>query len=95
MMEPKKTGWRYRIRPFGSLMYAIGSAGLTTAAIWPLYPTFRPRAMLLIFVGFCVVFFFVWNWVFYERPAELDKKLPISSRELRRRKKEFYDSLPR
>ena len=93
MTEPKKTAWRSRIRPFGSLMYAMGSAGLTTVAIWPLYPTPRPRALLLTFVGLCLGFYVMWNWAFYERPAELDKKLPISSKERRWRKKEFYDSL--
>jgi hypothetical protein len=95
MTEPSKTGWRYRIRPVGSSMYAMASAVLATIAILPFYPALRPRSVLLIFVGLCVVFYFVWIWVFYERPAELEKKVPISSKELRRRKKEFYDSLPR
>jgi hypothetical protein len=36
----------------------------------------------------------VWNWVFFVRPAELKKKLPITGEELRRKRKEFYDSLP-
>jgi len=31
----------------------------------------------------------------FERTAELRKKYPTSSKELRRKTKEFYDSLPR
>jgi hypothetical protein len=42
-----------------------------------------------------ILFSFVWRWVFFERSAELDKKIPVSSKELRKRKKEFFDSLER
>lgn len=38
-------------------------------------------------------FFPVWRWVFFERGPELDRKIPVSSKELRRRKKEFFDDL--
>jgi hypothetical protein len=34
-------------------------------------------------------------WVFFEHPAEIAKKLPISSIELRRKKKKFFDTLPK
>jgi hypothetical protein len=39
------------------------------------------------------LFSFVWRWVFFERGPELDRKIPVSSKELRRRKKEFFDDL--
>jgi hypothetical protein len=32
-------------------------------------------------------------WALVDRPAELDRKFPTSSKELRRRKKELYDWL--
>jgi len=35
------------------------------------------------------------RWVFFQRRAELNKKIPVSSKELRKRKKEFFDSLER
>jgi hypothetical protein len=95
MKEPPKTGWRDRIRPFGLLMYAMASAVLTILAIWPLDIVVRLRSLLLTFTGLCIAYYFVWKWFFYERPAELEKKLPITSKELRRRKREFYDNLPR
>lgn len=94
MTKPLKTRWRDHIRPFGVSMYAIASAVLTILAIWPLHVV-QQRPLLLMFIGLCIAYYFVWNWFFYERPAELEKKLPITSKELRRRKKEFYDSLPK
>ena len=94
MTKPLKTGWRDHLRPFGVSMYAIASAVLTIIAIWPLNVV-QWHLLLLMFIGLCIAYYFVWNWVFYERPAELEKKLPITSKELRRRKKEFYDSPPK
>jgi hypothetical protein len=60
-----------------------------------LRPNLRPSAVFFIFVGAYVASYLVWNWTFFERPAELKKKMPISSKELQRRTKEFYDNLPR
>jgi hypothetical protein len=93
MTEPGKIGWRRRIRLFGNWIYSLASASLVMLATSPLYAALRIRSVLLIFIGLCVAFYFVWNWVLYERPAELEKKLPISSKEFRRRKKELYDWL--
>jgi hypothetical protein len=94
MTKPKKPGWRSQIRPIGTAMYAIASAFLTVIAVWQFHASARVLPVLLIFVGLCVMFYFVWYWVFYERPAELEKRLPVSSKELRRRKKEFFENLP-
>jgi hypothetical protein len=66
-----------------------------TLLIGRLNPSLKGSALLLIFAGACVASYFVWNWMFFERPAELNKKIPISSKELRGRTKEFYDNLPR
>jgi hypothetical protein len=51
-------------------------------------------ALFIIFVASYAGCYLVWNWVFFVRPAELKKKLPITGEELRRKRKEFYDSLP-
>ena len=93
MTDPGKIGWRNRIRPFGSGIYALASASLIMIATLPLYSALRPRTVLIIFSGLCIAFYFVWNWALYERPAELARKFPITSKELRRRKKELYDWL--
>jgi hypothetical protein len=50
---------------------------------------------LLIISTFAGGFYLVGTWVMVDRPAELKKKIPISSKELRRRTKLFYDWLAR
>jgi hypothetical protein len=51
--------------------------------------------LFIVFVGSLCASALVMEWVFFRRPAELKKKLPIGSKELRRKRKEFYDNLPR
>jgi hypothetical protein len=50
-----------------------------------------PTAILLLALG--LGFYLAGVWAFLDRPVELDRKIPVSSKELRRRKKEFYDWL--
>ena len=50
-----------------------------------------PSAIILILLG--VGFYRVGIWVAVDRPAELNRKLPISSKELLRRTKAFYERL--
>ena len=92
MTEPKRT----RVQRIGIGLYALCAAVLVTIAMPKLPPSPYFRVILVLFsVVFFVASLFVWNWILFVRPTELNKKLPISSKELRRRKKEFYDSLPR
>jgi len=51
--------------------------------------------LFIIFAASNAGCYLIWNWVFFVRPAELKKRLPITGEELRRKRKEFYDSLPR
>jgi hypothetical protein len=76
-------------------MQATLYAVLVTLIVRSFNPTLRSGALFLIFACFCVAFYFLWIWVFVQRPAALAKKLPISSKELRRKRQEFYDSLPK
>jgi len=82
-----------RVQRAGVWLSALGSAVMTIVAFGGLYPDFRPRYLVVVFFLLWILFIFVWRWVFFERPAELDRKIPISSKELRRRKKAFFDSL--
>ena len=82
--------WVQRI---GAWLYGLGSAVLTIVAFGGLYPAFRPRSLLIAFFVLWIFFSFVWRWVFFDRRAELNTKIPISSKELRRRKRDFFDSL--
>jgi hypothetical protein len=84
---------RNAARAFGILLatmyatlFAIGLRswlGMTTALT------------LLIFALLWVATYLTGLWAFFYRPAELDKKLPISGKERLRRAKEFFDSLRR
>ena len=82
-----------RVNRFGVWLYALSSAAITTVVVEQFLPGLHAAPLLIILVSLCIVFSFVWRWVFFERPEELDKKIPISSKELRRQKKEFFDSL--
>ena len=73
-------------------MYALASAVLALVAF---HPNVRPLFLLVIFIAMWLLFRVVWGWVFFQRCAELDRKIPVSSKELRKRKKEYFDSLER
>ena len=84
-----------RVQRIGAWLYALAFAVLTIVAFGGLYPHFRARALLVAFFALWILFSFVWRWVFFERGPELDKKIPLSSKELRRRKKAYFDDLQR
>ncbi len=90
----KGTG-KPRVQRVGAWLYALGSAVLTIVAFGGLYPDFRRRSLLIVFFVLWILFSFVWRWVFFERGPQLDKKIAVSSKELHRRKKEFFDDLQR
>ena len=58
-------------------------------------PTFGFAVVFLIFVVLTATLYVLWMWVFFEHPAEIAEKLPISSIELRKKKKNFFDTLPK
>ena len=95
MTQDEKSGWRGPVLRVGAAMQAILYAIVVTLIVWRFDPALRSGALFLIFAGFSVAFYFLWIWVFVERPAELAKKLPISGTELRRKRQEFYDNLPK
>jgi hypothetical protein len=86
MISSKKTTGRVwgivLATSFGSLIAA------TIRGVWPGMPL---ALTFLTLVCLWIGFYFTGIWMLVERPAELDKKFPISSKELRRRRKEFYD----
>jgi hypothetical protein len=45
----------------------------------------------LMFITLWVGFYFAGVWLIGNRRAELDRKFPVSSDDLRKRKKTFYD----
>lgn len=71
------------------LVYMV-LAGLALHGLWP---RFGMYASLPILGGLGIGFYFVGKWVFIDRPAELNRKYPTGSAELRRQRKAFFDSL--
>jgi ABC-type uncharacterized transport system permease subunit len=67
---------------FGVLMIAVLHSYRPDMSVWKL---------VLLLAAFFVAFYFVGLWVHVRN--EQNKKLPTSSKELRRRTKEFYDWL--
>jgi hypothetical protein len=84
------------LQRIGMWVWALASAVAVTFVISGFNPILRSSgvARFIIFVASYAGCYLVWNWVFFVRPAELKKKLPITGEELRRKRKEFYDSLP-
>jgi hypothetical protein len=77
----------------GICLIALPFPVFLTLAIAVRHPS---RALaLVVFVASLCASGLVMEWLFFTRPEELKKKLPISSKELRRKTKDFYDSLPR
>jgi len=95
MAGEKERGWKVPVVRVGAAMQAVVYAVLVTVIVSQFNPTLRSGALLIIFGGFSVAFYVLWIWIFVVRPAELAKKLPISGKELRRRRDEFYRSLPK
>jgi hypothetical protein len=93
--EERESGWRGLVLRVGAAMHAMLYAVVVTVIVSQFNPTLRSGALFIVFGGFSVAFYFLWIWVFVVRPAELAKKLTISGSELRRKRQDFYDSLPK
>ena len=84
---------RNRVQRVAVWLYALFAAVLTTLVIFQVKPQIHPFSLAVVFGILFFAFLCAWRWLFFERIAELDRKIPISSKELRKRKKEFFDSL--
>jgi hypothetical protein len=90
---PKKNGPSTPLYRIGIWVCALAPATLVTVAVQSFQFNLSPRATLAIILGSWIASSFAMNWAMFERATELKTKYPISSKELRRRTKEFYDSL--
>jgi hypothetical protein len=52
-------------------------------------------AILVFFAASWGLIYLAWDWFFVTRPKQVKKNVPITSKEWRRRQKQFYDNLPR
>lgn len=87
MIGKKNTG-----RFYGACLATI-YATLIIGTVYELWSGLHITLALLIFIALWIGFYFAGVWAAVDRPAELNRKFPISSKELRRRKKTFYDWL--
>jgi hypothetical protein len=95
MTPPNKTSGQRLLYRVGLWICALVPAALVTAAIQGSNADLRSGVTLAIFTLSWIASYFVAHWAMFERSAELRRKYPVSSKELRRRQKEFYDNLPR
>ena len=100
MIEPPKPSWKDSVRHIGNLILTVPLAAAAAGIVWKLsiWRVINQNlgfvALFITFGVLAVVFYALVEW-YWNRPAELAKKLPMSSRVLRRRRKEFYDNLPK
>lgn len=76
-------------RAFGVSLATI-YASMIAGTVYELWPG-HGLTVCLIFVCLFIGFYCAGFWALVDRQAELDRKFPIAGKELRRRKKEFYD----
>lgn len=89
-LEPYK--WQTRLRSILSIAMGGITAVVPVRAAWALYRNLSIAAMLVMYIASAVLLSFAWR-LYFDRPEELGKRIPISSKERRRMKKEFYDWL--
>ena len=90
--QPEPYKWRTRIRSIASVVLGATTAFFPVAVARSLDRNLSLTAMLAVYVGSVVFLSFVWR-LYFDRPEDLRKQIPINSKEHRRRKKEFYDWL--
>jgi hypothetical protein len=97
----EKPRWQSTVVSIGTaILAAVFGAGFALIIwlrfIWrALSPTFGFAVFFLIFVVLAGAFYVLCMWLFFERPAEVDKKIPTSSSELRRKQKGFFNDPPK
>jgi hypothetical protein len=100
MLTPKKPDWEKTMRHAGNVVLAVPLALGMALIVWKLSfwrlisSTLGRMFFVVAAIVFAIVFYSMLEW-YWKRPGQLVKMIPISSKELRRRKKQFYDSLPK
>jgi protein-S-isoprenylcysteine O-methyltransferase Ste14 len=91
MAEPtKRTIVLVRIT---SGLIGLAYAGFATLFLHKFWPSMEMIPGVLVFIILLIGFYIAGVWMFIDRPIELNKKFPITSNEVRKRRKAFYDWL--
>jgi len=100
MIRPKKPAWEISVRNAGNRILAVLFAAGVALIVWKvsiwrtISQTVGIVALLVTFVVLAVVFYSFLEW-FSNRPDEIAERVPTSSKELRRKTKQFFDNLPK
>ncbi len=98
VLRPKRPAWENSALHIGSIVAAVPLAAGMALIVWKLSvwrvinQALGIVAFIVTFLVFTVVLYTLFEW-FWNRPDEIAKKLPISGKELRRKRKKYYDSL--
>jgi len=101
MTKPEKPNWQSSVLSVGTAIQTTAIAAGLALIVWRywlsrlLSRTIGFGILFLIFLSLAVGFYILWMWVFFEHPAKIAEKAPISSSELRRKSKSFFESLPK
>ena len=96
--EPK---WQSSVRSLGTASQTTVLAAVLVLVIRRYYlarlpsPFIRFGILFLVFIVLAVAFYKVWTWFFFVHPAEIAEGHSPSGKELRWKRKRFFDSLPK
>jgi hypothetical protein len=100
MTRPKKPAWEVSVRRTGNKVIAVPLAAAMALIVWKLSiwraisQTVGIAAFLVTFVVLAVLLYSFLEWL-RTRPDEIANRVPTSSKELRRKTKQFFDNLPK
>jgi hypothetical protein len=86
MLSKKNAG-----RAYGVLVGFV--IAISATSLFSEYLRLRLIPTVLLFIILEVACYHMGIWLMIERPEELDKKFPLSTKERRRRRQAFYDWL--
>jgi glucan phosphoethanolaminetransferase (alkaline phosphatase superfamily) len=98
VIRPERPAWELSMQRVGHTVLAVLYAAAAALIVWKLSiwrvigPTFGLVFYLVTFVVFAVVFYYFLDWLFRKRPDEIAKRVSTPGKELRRRKKQYFDN---
>jgi hypothetical protein len=101
VIRPERPAWELSVQRVGHAVLAVVFAAAAALIVWKLSiwrvigPTFGLVFFLVTFVVFAVVLYSFLEWLFRKRPDEIANRVPTPSKELLRRKKQYFDNLPK
>jgi hypothetical protein len=101
VIRPERPAWELSVQKAGNKVLAVTFAAAAALIVWKLSiwrvigPIFGFVFYLVTFVVLTVVFYFFLEWLFMNRPDEIARKVPTSSKELGRKKKRYFGNLPK